>query len=327
MRKTDFHFKWFLLIAVLLLASFFINAGSPLSVIADEKKSKGDSYIGILMQELTKDLLEGLDTSVKKGVLVSGVMEDSPAEKAGLKEGDIIVEFDGTKVSSPKELKEIVVVKDVGDEIKVKVIRDDKTRVLDLVVGERPEEEDWSFHLDIPRDLGSKIRDSVVYAFKPTGRLGVEVRDLDEKLGYYFKVGEGEGVLVVEVYQDTPAEEAGIEAGDVILMVAEDEISSVDELKDVVKELKEGEEVEVTVKRHGRKKTFTAKMKEYDLDREKHFIIRGSRPDRDIYIQKDHGDYDVENFDFDKEAFRKEMDALKKEIKELKKELKKLKKE
>ena len=299
------------LAAVLMLVAVtdVVSAGSK------DKAKKG--YLGVFMQELDKEVREGLDLKTKHGVLISDVEEDSPADEAGIESRDVLIEFNGKKVDSPDELSELVGETEVGQEVEIKVIRDGKQKTLKLVVGERPDDFGWltlgDLHFD--RDDFRHV-DKLVHAFSARPRLGVEARELNKDLAPYFKTKAGKGVLVLEVKEESVAEEAGIKAGDVIQKVGDEPISTVDDLRRSLEDFEEGDEVAIQLMRKGKKTTVTATMDEPAG----HFMWSG-RPYRQQFKMPKVQLYSHQD------DLEKEMELMKKELKEMKKELKELKKQ
>ncbi len=273
----------------------------------------GGPFLGVNMQELDDELRKGLDVKAKNGVLITEVIEGGPAQEAGIEDGDIIVEFNGRNVDSPSELRELVEGVDVGDTVEVKLLRENKTKTIAVTIGEYPDdEESWSFltpdHLEWIEDG----KHAFIGAFG-RGRLGVHVTDLNEDLGPYFGVKEGEGVLVLDVTQGSAGEKMGIKAGDVITEVGGGEVGSTVDLKEAVGEIEEGDEFDVVVVRSKKNITLKGEMGE-DLARA---YSRSSPRKLEVRIPK-----------FDVQALpRPEMDELKKEMKDLKKEIEQLKEE
>ncbi len=221
-------------------------------------KAGKQGYLGVTMQNLTDDIIEGLDLKVMRGVLINEVIEDSPAEEAGLEDGDVIIVYSGNKITSSKELIKLVRATAVGDKVKLKVVRDQDTKTLLVTIGEKPEEFAWTVE-----DDGNRIKDTFVRIFRPGVQLGVKIQDLyNEDFASYFDVEEGEGVLVMGVEKESSAEEAGVKAGDVIIRLDDEDIGSAEELIEAVQEKEEGDEFKLVVKRHGRTKTLTGEMKE-----------------------------------------------------------------
>ncbi|NIM66516.1 MAG: PDZ domain-containing protein [Candidatus Latescibacteria bacterium] len=255
-----------MLVAVVSMAMLALAAQDADALKKKEKKVSGKGFLGITMQELTDEIIEGLDLKIKRGVLINEVFDDSPAEEAGLENGDVIVEYDSKKVDSTGELARLVAESKVGEKVKIKVIREDDSKVVTVIIGERPEE----FAIDIPEVKVPKIGKlhisepgHIFTIMSSKGRLGVRIEDLEnEDLASYFDIVEGEGVLVLGVNEDSPAEEAGVKAGDVIVQLDDQKVRSADELIEAVGELEGGEEFELTVVRHGKKMTLTGEMQE-----------------------------------------------------------------
>lgn len=299
--------------AVLMLAAVAdrVSAGSK------DKAKKG--YLGVYMQDLDEDVREGLDIEVDSGVLISDVEDDSPADEAGIESGDVLIKFNGKSVETADELSDLVEETEVGKEVEVVVIRDGKKKTLKLVVGERPDDLGWISvgDLDFDRNHLNRHVDKFVYALSGRPRLGVEAKELGKDLAPYFKAKAGEGVLVLEVEEESVAEEAGIKAGDVIQKVGDESISSVEELRESLEDFEEGDEVAIQLLRKGKRHTVNATM-----DEPSHPFVWSGKP----YLYH----YDapkVKMHSFYKDDIEKEMKKMKKELKQLKKELKELKKQ
>jgi serine protease Do len=255
------------------------------------------------MQELTDKLREGKGLKVKSGVLITEVVEGSPAEEAGLQEGDVVVAFNGKEVDSPDALQDLVADTAIGDQVKIKIVRGDRQRTLDVTMGEWDDSR-W-FGFNMPDDWKFSVAD-LTNRF----RLGVRVSELNGDLAPYFGVDEGEGMLVLGVDEESTANEMGIKSGDVIVGVAGKEIESVDDIHKAMGELEEGEEFEVTVIR--KKKHTTLKGEAKEGAGAYWFNSRSFNMPR---VQMHRVDDDL----------RKEIDELREEIEELRQELKKSK--
>lgn len=283
------------------------------------KPENGDrAFLGVTMQELDEDLRKGLDATVKSGVLVTNVIEGSPADEAGMEDGDIIVEFKGRKVESPSELRELVEGSEVGDTVKVKVVRDDKAKTITVALGSSPEADAWSFAMPEHFEWFDQGKRSFVNVLG-RGRLGVQVSDLNEDLGAYFGVKSGQGVLVLDVNDDTPGRKMGIRAGDVIVRVKGEEIGSTADLKEAVGELEKGEAFDVVVVRSKEEVTLKGEMDEGPIR-----VYSKAFPHK---VDARVPEIDVRRFTTpEMEGLKKEMEALKKEMEVLKDELEKVKK-
>lgn len=306
-------------VIVVLGLSSAVTAGSK-----DAKKG----YLGVYMQELDKDIREGLNIDVDNGVLISGIENGGPADEAGLEDGDVIVEFAGKPISDPEALRDLARDTEPGEEVEVKVVRDGETKTFTLTVGDWPDDTSWfsmgDLHFD-DQDFGAHVN-KMVYAFAGKPRLGVEIAELNDDLAAYFKTKPGDGVLVLEVKEESVADAAGVKSGDVILEVGEEKVTSVDELRESLEDFEEGDEFPILVVRSGKKKTLTATMDEaenvfhwsgqpqlhgFNNNLQNLYRYRVSVPHVEI---------------LDDEDLRDQLDEMKKELNEMKKELKELKK-
>lgn len=179
-----------------------INAAKRIMASLIEGKKILYGWLGVTVQDLNDELVKYFRLPNKEGVLVAKVLENSPARKGGIKEGDIIKRFDNKQINNVKELLSIVGRTEVGKKVKTTVIRDKKEINLEIQIGERPE------------DL-EKIREEIS---EETWR-GIKASDITEELMQRFRIEEKKGVIVVDVKPDSAADEAGIMPGDVILEI------------------------------------------------------------------------------------------------------------
>src|SRR5262245_52265807 len=199
---------------------FAIPSNQAKTVVAQlaETGRVSRSYLGVSIQPLTQDLAKGFGLSEAKGALVASVTEDSPAMKAGIKAGDVIVEYDGRKVGSSDELPKLVAVTPTGREVPVVVMRDGKTLRLQAKVAalEEPDQK-------VAGEAGEK------------GKLGVAVEPVTPANAKQLGLKDGSsGVVVRRVEDGSPAANAGIQPGDVILEVDRQPVKDVASLKSLV---------------------------------------------------------------------------------------------
>ncbi len=308
-----------MLVAFAMLAS---TVTAPPAMADDDK-----GYLGIYMQELTRNVKRGLDLKVDRGVLINNVADDSPAEDAGLREGDVIVQFDGKDVEDPDELADLVSNTSPGDKIKVKIVRDGKEKTLTVTIGER-DDDVWFFNngdgfdFDFGKNgqFGRGLRNMVVEIAGP--RLGVEVHEVGRELGEYFDTDKG--MLVLDVSDESMAEEAGVEVGDVITKIGDEDIREWGDIGEALQEFDEGDDVKIEVVRKGKKQTLSAEMDD-KLVRN----WRGRAPNVDFNwdgprnVWRHRAPMRVERLHGNDAELREELDELRRELKELKKELKK----
>jgi serine protease Do len=225
-----------------------INMAKNIMAQLREKGSVTRGWLGVQIQALTPELRESLNLDAAGGALVAGVVKGDPAEKAGLKAGDVIVEFDGRPVRSDRELVAAVGNTLVGRKVTLKVLRDGKSLSIDVKVAKRSEEKDEA-----------AAEDEEEPAVKETGkaRIGVQVQDLTKELADQLGMEDTDGALVAEVIDGSPAERAGIERGSVVLEVNRQPVKNAAAFARIVREAEPGKSLLLLV-RTGRGTRFVA---------------------------------------------------------------------
>jgi serine protease Do len=216
--------------------SFAIPIEVAMNVVA-QLKDKGyvsRGWLGVFIQEVTQELAESFGMDKPMGALVARVMEDSPAEKAGIRVGDVILSFDGRPVRTSASLPPMVGATAVGRKVPVRVNRNGKEITLRVLLGELPEE-DSRAETESPAEQAK------------TGVLGLEVVEPTAELRSALDLPEG-GVLVREVGEG-PARQAGVRAGDVITMLDGKPVESVRQFKALVESLPRGKSLAMLVQR------------------------------------------------------------------------------
>lgn len=202
----------------------------------------GGTFLGVGVKEITSERAKALKLKEEHGVEVTTVEPESPAEKAGLKPGDVVLEYNGQRVEGTQQFVRFVRETPPGRTVRLTVFRNGSTQTLTATVAERKGRSfnfpgpkfDEDIKLRIERELRS-LRDvpKVTMSWR-AGVLGIEGESLKgSQLGDYF--GVKEGVLVRSVLKETPAEKAGLKAGDVIVKVDE---RKVDEPRDITAALR-----------------------------------------------------------------------------------------
>ena len=187
--------------------------------ILPQLKAKGSvtrGRIGVVIQHITPELTEALELENEKGALVSKVMPDGPAAEAGVEHGDVIVEFDGQPIEDWNELPRVVAATPVGKNVKMVVVRNGKRKTLKVEVGA----------LDEGENLEARVEPE-----SGTAAFGLRVQDLTPEIAEQLDVEPDVGVLVTSVEPGSPAEEAGLRRGDVILEVDRTEVTSTSDLQ------------------------------------------------------------------------------------------------
>ena len=227
----------------LLLA---MGLGTLTTVAAQSKKRQRQGYLGVSIERIS--VLEKKELGVSHGVLVTEVQEDSPAEEAGLKEDDIILYFDGKKVRKTDDLTEKVRATEPGATVKVTLMRDGQRMDKDVKVG----------RLKTSYSIGRGF-----YLGQAGSYLGVNLHDMAPDLAEYFGVKEDEGVLILSVEEDSPAEKAGIKAGDVVVAIEDEEVGDSEDLREILYDFEEGDEVTLTLMRQKKRMTVKAELDNY----------------------------------------------------------------
>jgi len=191
-------------------------------------------WLGVTIQRLTPELAKSFDIKEDRGALVTDVVKDSPAEKAGFKRGDLIVEFDGKMVKDETSLRNMVADTPPGKSVQVKIVRDGKEKILSVTLGEYPEAETAA----VKEGYNNVLR-------------GVYVQELTADLRASLNIPEKvRGVLVSNVEDDSPA--AGVlERNDVIQEINRQVIKEINDYRKVVSRIGPDDNVLLLVYRSG----------------------------------------------------------------------------
>jgi serine protease Do len=206
-------------------------------------------WMGVSIQELSTELASQFGVPDLKGVLVSDVLDDSPARRAGFERGDVIVEYDGKPVENPTQLRNMVAQTVIGRKVSVKFIRDKRPRTLDITIAEQPK--------TVAQGGSEESGESV----SPAGALAdVTVGELTPDLASRFNLSSGEkGVVVVRVKPGGSAEEAGVREGDLILEVNRQAVTNLKTYEKATAKLGKDQSVLLLIKRQGRTTYLTLK--------------------------------------------------------------------
>ncbi len=220
------------------------------------------AFLGVRVQDIPDALYDAL--GIEHGVVVKEVIEDSPAEKAGIKKGDIIYKIDDEEIEDVDDLRDYVGEKEEGDTVTIFIKRKGK----DINVKAILEEEEYPEFPELPEfpfDLFKEFFDIFKHKHfrgfekveEEVAYLGVKVRELDDALKTC--LGVDKGVLVEDVVVGSPADEAGIKIGDIIQKINDKEINSENDLEEAIKD-KAGKKVKILIIRRGKKKEIKVKI-------------------------------------------------------------------
>lgn len=251
------------------------------------------SYLGVFLEEVTADRVKELGLSEERGAIVMKVVEGGPAEKAGLKENDVVVSFNGRRVDSVRELQRLLSETPAERAISIEVVRGGSHQTLNATLSKHSQEfqlfrpeladkeamrraeadlkrsmetlkgEQEKFRL-APRDFGNfNFVGPGQYSFFSGSRLGVGVESLTDQLAEYFGVKEGHGVLVAQVDENSAAAKAGLKAGDVIIAIDNEKVDNVNALVKAVSK-KESGSVAVKILRNRSEQTINVTIEKRD---------------------------------------------------------------
>ena len=232
-----------------------------------------------------------------EGVVVIGVKKESPAEKAGLMEGDRILELDGTKIVRSRDLRRAMSDLEPGDTVQIQVRRKTQEKTLTATLGKPPAR-------PLPgmgpmwHERGAPGPVSLDMLGMARNYLGVRVQSMTEDLRAYFKAPRGRGLLVSRVEEETPAAKAGLRAGDVIIAVGGKGISERSDIAEALSDYEPGDKVAVKIVRDGAEKTVQVEIAERHPPR-RHgavFLPGGEMLDIDRDIDLDE-EIDLERFE------------------------------
>ena len=188
-------------------------------------KDKGKvtrGWLGIMIQNVTPDLAKSFGLKEAGGALVADVVAGGPAEKAGLKQGDVILEVNGKKIDEMNKLPRLVANLAVGEEIKVKIARDGREKTLKVKIGEFPE-------------------DDIIVSKEQVGEdMGMTVQELTPEIANQFGYAGEKGVLVTHVIKGSAADEAGIKRGDLVKEIDRKPVEGLEVYNSILGTVKEG---------------------------------------------------------------------------------------
>jgi len=286
-------------------------------------------WLGVSTQEITDDLRDGINYKGTGGVLVSRVVRDSPASRAGIKKGDVLVSLNSRTIDTPDELTDVVRGCKVGQSVSLVLSSDGVKRTVSAKLVEWPADDSDLYDTPTAPEPPSAPRapraprtyrygwggDDFNMVFRSRGRLGVQIQNLNSDLGDALGVPGGKGVLVTSVVDDTPAAKVGIKGGDVIVAV---EGVAIEDTDDLSRELRRHEgKTSITLMRRGAKRTVTPVLEERQslnwYDGGRHGITIAPVPPM-VRINPDMSDDD-------KAELQKQMEDLRQELKDLKQQM------
>ena len=202
-------------------------------------KSTGEvtrGWLGVGIQDISEEVAEYYGIKEKKGVLVTEVFPDDPADLAGIKPKDVIISVNGKTVDSARLLTGMIADTHVGDTIQIKINRNGKTRTIDVKIAKREE----------TKIAGRSTQE------KEQGPLGIQVSEITPETARRFNLKDAKGVIVTGVDPESKAAEAGLQIHDIIREINHKNITSVSDLNKTIDDIPEGETINLFIRRLNR---------------------------------------------------------------------------
>lgn len=304
---------------VVFLVALFV-AGSSFFLSAEKGTEMG--YLGVRVTPLSQDEKE--DLGVAFGVMVTDVVKDQAADKAGILEDDVILYFNGEKIRRTQDLVDAVRDTKPGQKVTVQFFRKGKKTETKVTVGK--------YESPLSKLFTRKSGNRMLF-FSGSGYLGVQLHQMDKDLAKYFGVAEKEGALILHVVEESPAEKAGLKAGDVIVAIGKQEVTAPEDVRELLSDKEKGDKVDISVVRHKKKTRIKAELGHgpklhsfgffKDFGKKLRFAIPKMHfeyPEMELHFP-DHKDFKFHIFRWD-EGTQKE---LEKKMKDVKKKMKKRK--
>jgi predicted metalloprotease with PDZ domain len=332
------RFLWAILMLVAVLALQTQPALAQEDAEEDEPLTRlltlnEHGYLGVTLKDLEADDRRELKYD-GAGVMIEEILDDSPADEAGLHEDDIIIRFNDRVVENEEQLRELIADTESGDKATVQLIRDGQKKDVEVTLGSSAKA------LNLMMDGMQRPLQRMFMRERPCDEnqawLGVEVQALSDQLKDYFKVKGDRGVLVSGVQEASPAEKAGIKAGDVIVSVGGEDVRSRADIRQALCGVKEGSTVAVELVRNSRYKTLQAHvvwspegcscskpmMKGRKLGKTPHIMIhkekmdRAGEPERKVHQEQLEYDAQMDGLKQSIDELQNQIDALRKDLTE-----------
>ena len=303
-------------------------------VISDgDEVSASQAYLGVSVQRLRNRLREALDIpSDVSGLMITNVHDDTPADKAGLKNQDVILRVNSQPVNDEDDFTDLIRSFKPETHVSISIWRNGHSKDIPVTLGRRPRMrlETWGkgnapaapAAPAVPRVRGMNRLDHpgnwnlhTLGQLGGRGRLGIEIQDLNEDIAPYFGVEKAQGVLVWRVRDGSPADLAGMKAGDVIVEIEGKAIDSTAELREQMADHDEGESMAITWLRRGQSLSAGVKLEERDGSDTYMF---SERPGRRVEQSAPDASRSMDRIEREMEALQRRMEALQRDMERLK---------
>jgi serine protease Do len=237
---------------------------APPGETQQETKRSGRGWLGVSIQDMTPRLARSMHLKTESGALVSDVIDDSPAEDAGIHEEDVIVEFNGSAVKDADDVRAAVRHTPPGTQVAVTLQRGDDRKSVQVKIGKAPRATAFATTPIPPMPPR-------VFRFETNVLMGLTLRTLNGQLGHYFQAPGGHGVLVEEVEEESEAAKAGFQAGDVITGAGTEQVEEVRDVRRAMRNADEGDNVTFDILRRGSQQKLSLKVEDQGEARSYHF--------------------------------------------------------
>jgi membrane-associated protease RseP (regulator of RpoE activity) len=244
------------LLAAICLTAASVVAQTSFNIANDDDDWQGltqfslfdGGYLGVYAEDISRQNMATYNLSQPRGVGVTQVAKDSPAEKAGLRKGDVILRLDGENVTSARKLNRLISEVAPDQTVRISISRGGAEQELSATVGKRQNT------MALLQGMGNADNaklwkwegpmlhgENFAFGFSNSRRLGISTSELTKQLADFFGVPGGKGVLVTSVNEEEPAAKAGIKAGDVITSIDGEAVDSSGDISRIISSKKEGE--------------------------------------------------------------------------------------
>lgn len=204
------------------------------SHIINQLKESGKvtrGWLGVVIQAITPEIAESIGLPDTDGALVADVSPDGPADNAGIKRGDVIVEYNGEEIKDFSDLTKLVALSDPGSKVDLTIIRNGEEKDMELTLGELKDSKDKAQKLSTDK------------------KLGMNVEEITPEIASRYNLQNEQGVIITDVDRASDAREAGFRPGDIILQIDKKQIQSLEDYNNAVEQLSEGKLALFLVKR------------------------------------------------------------------------------
>lgn len=246
---------------VVLAVIFALGAsGSGNLIIAGEKSG---AFLGVYLGELDDETKAKYDIKTD-GALLTGVIDDGGAKEAGMKEGDLIIAFNGKSIKNNDDLRKLLKESKPGDEASVKYLRSGKENTVKVKLGE-PKNIEKTIKIVSPGICYTTDKGKCISLCSESGGfLGVVLQDMSDQLEEYF--GVKGGALIGEVVKESPADKIGLKAGDVVLKFDDKRVDDAEDLRYYIKKSEPKKEYPIVINRKGKEINMKVTLDEKKMD-------------------------------------------------------------